>query len=103
MTQEGAINVKSGMDYGIIIKDKVTNAELTNESSVLRGQKLAVSVSKPIFGTNVGWIYVNCTGNESNQKDVNVTVNEDASGHVIITYGDKKDPTKQQSYILKIQ
>ncbi len=103
VTQEGAINVKSGMDYGIIIKDKVTNAELTNESSVLRGQKLAVSVSKPIFGTNVGWIYVNCTGNESNQKDVNVTVNEDASGHVIITYGDKKDPTKRQSYKLSLE
>ena len=103
VTQKGTVNVNSGADYGVIIKDKATNAELTNELSVLRGQKLAVSVSKPIYGTNVGWTYVNCTGNESNQKDVNVTVNEDASGQVIITYGDKKDPTKQQSYVLKIQ
>lgn len=103
VTQEGDINVNSGADYGVIIRDKATNEELINGSSVLRSQKLAVSVTNPIFGANVGWTYVNCTGNESNLKDVNVTVNENASGPVIITYGDKKDPTKQQSYVLNIQ
>lgn len=103
VTQEGDINVNSGADYGVIIKDKSTDAKLANGSSVLPGQKLVVSVSHPIFGSNVGWKYVNCAGNEANQKDVNVTVNEDASGHVIITYGDKNDSTKQQSYVLNIQ
>ena len=103
VTQEGDINVNSGTDYGVVIKNKSTNVKLDNGTSVLPGQKLLVSVSKPTFGPNVGWKYVNCTGNENNQKEVNVTVNEGASGHVIITYGEKNDPTKQQSYVLNIQ